>query len=282
MNIIVFGGRGFLGRSFFNEYKEKCDNLIVINEINNLTDTILKQSNILINFAGSSNIQKSYIDPLCDFISNTKLVELLLEKIKNSNRRIKFINLSSAAVYGNPVQIPISEKDKLRPISPYGFHKKMSEDICKMYYQCYGIKTMSLRLFSVYGNGQNKMLFWDLHQKIKDSNNEVVLFGTGKESRDFIHLEDLFVQILLAMENSNFNGEVVNVANGKEVRVVEVVQIFQMYYPKKFSFNFSGESRIGDPLNWCADISTMKNWGYQQKVGIEEGLKKYINWVTEY
>jgi len=150
----------------------------------------------------------------------------------------------------------------------------------KEYSQCFGLKTLSLRIFSAYGNGQKKLLLWDLHKKIQNSNGNVVLFGTGKESRDFIHIEDFAQQILLAIDHAEFVGEAINVANGVEVKISEVVELYRKYYPQKFDYEFNGEERLGDPLNWCADVSIMKNWGYQNEIGIEQGIKDYINWAV--
>ena len=119
-----------------------------------------------------------------------------------------------------------------------------------------------------------------LHQKILNSNGEITLFGTGKESRDFIHIEDIYQQLILAIENSRFEGESVNVANGKEVYIKDIVEIYKKHYPKSFSYQFNGENRPGDPLNWCADISIMRKWGYRNEIGIEQGIENYIDWAV--
>jgi dTDP-glucose 4,6-dehydratase/UDP-glucose 4-epimerase len=156
----------------------------------------------------------------------------------------------------------------------------MAELLLLEYSQCFGLKTLSLRIFSAYGNGQKKLLLWDLHEKIQKSKDKIILFGTGNESRDFIHIEDIGRQILLGIENVDFLGESINVANGVEVKISEVVELYQKYYPQKFKYEFNGEERLGDPKNWCADISTMSNWGYRNELGIEEGIKKYINWAV--
>jgi dTDP-glucose 4,6-dehydratase/UDP-glucose 4-epimerase len=123
-------------------------------------------------------------------------------------------------------------------------------------------------------------LFWDLHEKIKNTNGKIILFGTGNESRDFIHIEDIAQQITLAIDNADFLGEAINLANGVEVKISEVVELYQKFYPKKFEYEFSGEVRLGDPLNWCADVTLMRNWDYQNRVGIEKGIENYIKWAV--
>ena len=281
MVVLIFGSKGFLGSLISKSFKVNNSIVGEVNSLNQLTSDFLKGVDIFINCAGASNVTASFENPNIDIKKNTILVQELLEAIRTSeNRNIKFINFSSAAVYGNPQQLPISETTQCNPISPYGYHKKMAEQLLSEYSQCYGLNSLSLRIFSAYGIGQRKMLLWDLHQKILKSNGEITLFGTGNESRDFIHTVDIYQQLILAIENSKFEGEVVNVANGKEVYIKNIVEIYKSHYPKLFTYQFNGENRPGDPLNWCADIAIMKNWGYQNKIGIEQGIENYINWAV--
>ena len=111
----------------------------------------------------------SFKDPLFDFNLNVFNVFKILEAIKLFNDKCKFVNLSSAAVYGNPDILPIIETSTILPISPYGFHKSISETIVKEYYSVYKIQSISLRVFSVYGEYLKKQLFWDLYNKILNS-----------------------------------------------------------------------------------------------------------------
>ena len=276
MKILIFGANGFLGSTFI----EQLENPKAINRLEDLSTEILENADVILNCAGASNVSNSFDQPNDDFNKNTFLVRQLLEKIRLSrNKNIRFVNLSSAAVYGNPQILPIREDSDKSPISPYGFHKNMAEDICLEYSRCFGLKTISLRIFSAYGKGQKKMLLWDLHQKILNSHGEVKLYGTGEESRDFIHVDDIFQQLTLAMNCADFRGEAINVANGVEVKINEIAELYKKHHPISFKYEFNGENRPGDPLNWCADITQMKEWGYEQKVGIEDGVEKYITWL---
>ena len=241
----------------------------------------LENSDVVINCIGSANVGFSYKNTSEDFESNVGVVRAILEILREQNLNyIKFINLSSASVYGNPKQLPVQESDPIQPLSPYGFHKTMAELLLTEYSHCFDLKTLSLRIFSAYGNGQKKLLLWDLHDKIQKSNGIINLFGTGNESRDFIHIEDIAHQILLAVDNADFVGEAINVANGVEVKISEVVELYQKYYPQKFDCEFNGEERLGDPLNWCGNIQKVKDWGYIQQFTIEKGIKKYLEWCN--
>ena len=188
--------------------------------------------------------------------------------------------MSSAAIYGNPESLPIYENAGIKPVSPYGYHKVMAEMICKEYSTFWGIKTCCLRIFSAFGPGLRKQLFWDMYHKFKEQD-EIRLWGTGRESRDFIYIDDIIQTIDLTIKNSSFDAQVVNVANGKQLTIKEVADAFVsvLHADKKVSFN--GEERKGDPINWEADIQTLEEWGYKQTVSLEEGIKKYIAWVQQ-
>jgi UDP-glucose 4-epimerase len=285
LKIILLGNRGFIGSKLENFFQVRGYEILILNNLDFLHGSkaicLFESVEVIINCIGSASVGSSYSNTNDDFESNFDVVRRVLEILRLNNfSSIKYINLSSAAVYGNPKNLPVHEWDATQPLSPYGFHKFMAEVLLKEYSQCFGLKTVSLRIFSAFGNGQKKLLLWDLHEKIQKSNGNIILFGTGNETRDFIHIEDIAQQILLAINNADFLGEAINVANGKEVKISEVVELYQKYYPKKFDYEFNGEVRLGDPLNWCADISTMRNWCYRQNVLLNDGIYNYIEYLV--
>ena len=294
MNILIIGSKGFIGSycvSFFSKQHNvwECDvsvdytttNYIQVDATNaNYKEALSKcKFDVCINCSGAASVPNSIVNPERDFNLNTVNVFRLLTAIKDTNTNCKFINLSSAAVYGNPERLPIIENQGLAPISPYGIHKKMAEAICKEFNDIYNIPTCSLRIFSAYGNNLKKQLFWDLHLKSKEK--AVNLFGTGKESRDFIHVKDVVNAINCVITNANFNGEILNVANGKEHLISNVVSSFYAFYDKDCEYKFNGNSRPGDPINWVADISKLKALGYKQTVTLDNGLRDYAVWLLE-
>lgn len=285
MKILILGKNSFIGSSL-NNYLKGLFDVTSIGRENIANDQLLLnticEQDVIVNCIGSANVSMSFQDCNADFQSNFLVVQRVLELMRKANlNRIKFLNISSAAVYGNPLGLPIRENSILKPISPYGFHKQMTETLLKEYSTCFNIKTISLRIFSAYGSGQKKLLLWDLHNKFKNTNSIIELYGTGNETRDFIHVEDINQQILLAVKYASFNGEAINIANGNEIKIADIVEIYLKHHPKKNKVIFNGEVRLGDPMFWCADISTMKNWGYKQKVSIEYGIAQYIEWATK-
>ena len=137
-----------------------------------------------------------------------------------------------------------------------------------------------MRVFSAYGEGLKKQLFWDLYNKARESD-IVNLFGTGKETRDFIYIKDLLYAVELIIEKAKFEGGTINIANGIESSIQKVTTTFFDLVKPKVQINFTGENKKGDPINWKADISTLKSLGYIQKFTLKEGLTNYSKWLKE-
>jgi len=295
MKILIIGSKGFIGShcvSYFSKKHEvvTCDvvvdytatNYFLIDATNASFEGVFRSQlfDVCINCSGAANVQDSIKNPQRDFLLNTHNVFKQLDAIRQYNPDCKYINLSSAAVYGNPQYLPIDEKHPLKPISPYGYHKKMAEEICSEFYDSYGVATTSLRIFSAYGPGLKKQLFWDLYKK-QALGKEVILYGTGNESRDFIYILDLVNAIDLVIKKSTFTGTCINVANGVEHTIGAVTKLYFSLINTSISYDFGGEERKGDPINWVADVSLLKSFGYQPATTLEEGFTKFIAWRKE-
>lgn len=295
MKILVIGSKGFIGqhlKKFLIGLQHQvwgadvvvdyvhADQYFLIDATNADYHTVFQEQSfdICINCSGAASVPDSLQHPMRDYSLNAMNVFKLLDAIRIFQPACKFINLSSAAVYGNPVTLPISETVEPAPVSPYGFHKRMSEQICEEFFRFFGIATCSLRIFSAYGEGLQKQLFWDLFQKAK-SGEPIALFGTGKESRDFIYIDDLVQAIYLITQHTEFKGQSINVANGHEVFIEDCVKTFYNFFDKPVQYKFMGQVRAGDPNNWVADISTLKHIGYTQQYHLAAGLKRYYEWI---
>ena len=295
-SILIIGANGFIGNHLTNALSHdnhvyRCDitegfsqhNYFRVDALNPDYYKIFKNNTFdyCINCSGAANVAESLTDPQHDFDLNVRNVMLILTAIRRCNLNCKLINISSAAVYGNPNILPVQTSALPTPISPYGYHKWMSEILIEEFAKLLGVKACSLRIFSAYGNGQRKMLLWDLFQKINNKQQDIQLFGTGMESRDYIHIHDIVQQIKLVMQYGSFIGEVHNIANGKEVFIKDIAALFEEYMQLDQKIKFTGAVRQGDPLNWRADITQILEWGYEQSVSIESGVKMYIEWFKE-
>ena len=295
MKLLIIGSNGFIGSNAVKYFTLKgievieCDVVLRSHQnyytIHNPTvdfDNIFKEHtfDVCINASGLANVQLSFQQPLLDYELNVSNVFNILTALQKHNPTCKFINFSSAAVYGNPQNLPINESAFLSPLSPYGKHKKYSEEICKEFNQFFNIPTCSLRVFSAYGPGLAKQLFWDLYQKQKVSD-VINLFGTGKESRDFIYIIDLLDAVNCVINKARFEGEAINFGNGEEEYIESVAKYFLSHFGQNKKLLFTGEQKIGDPHNWKADIRLLKSMGYTKSTNIKEGINKYVLWLKE-
>ncbi len=295
MKILIIGSSGFIGSHCLNYFSAKNHeiwhantnyanklNYFVVSKIQSNFEIIFsaQQFDVCINASGSAHVGFSFENPALDYELNTLNVQKILVALHKYNPNCKLINFSSAAVYGNPQKLPISENAATQPMSPYGFHKLQSEYLLTEYHKFFGLKTCSLRVFSAYGERLQKQLFWDLYQKAKKSQNTMIdIFGTGNETRDFIYISDLVKCVDLIIENAKFEGETINVASGLETTISEVVTTFYTLLNPKIEFNFSGKTKIGDPTNWCADIELLQKMGFTPTITISEGLTNYVTWL---
>jgi dTDP-glucose 4,6-dehydratase/UDP-glucose 4-epimerase len=217
--------------------------------------------------------------PFIDFESNTLDTMRILEAIRRFNITCRYLHISSAAVYGNPEALPVNEDTSKLPLSPYGWHKLMAELICQEYNGVYKLPTASVRPFSVYGPGLKKQLFWDIFQKAKINPKRIELWGTGKETRDFIYIDDLTYCISIIIEKAQMVGEVYNIASGEESTIKSAVEFFFNCMGWSTQMTFNNNVREGDPLNWQADIKKIVEMGFVPGTSLKQGLIRLSEWL---
>jgi UDP-glucose 4-epimerase len=211
-------------------------------------------------------------DPAADYYSGPVLTFEVLNALRLHAPECRFIFLSSAAVYGNPNIIPVSETQPAAPISPYGFHKWQGELLCREFSQVYGVPTASARIFSAYGPGLRRQVVWDICQKALGGG-LLVLQGTGQESRDFVHALDIAQAVETIVSHALMQGEAYNVASGREVTILELATIILKALGLAHQPQFDSVVPPGTPGNWRADITKLTALGFSQRVALESGLK---------
>lgn len=299
LKILIVGAKGFIGSYAYNYFKDRAEYITcgsdIVNDYNDPNYFQISSSdadfnqlirkvkpNWCINCAGASSVPSSFLHPMRDFSLNVNNVQKILSAIKEENPACKFIQLSSAAVYGNSIELPIEESSTLSPLSPYGIHKKQAEELCEIYYKYFEISSYILRIFSAYGIGLTKQLFWDLYQKFNIEKNPATLFGTGNETRDFIHVNDIVQCFELIIKNASSNFDIYNIANGEQLKIKDLVEVFKTlgnFHHKEVEF--IGNNRTGDPLYWEANIDKIRKLGYQNSISLTDGLKGYISWLKD-
>lgn len=232
-----------------------------------------------INAAGNGNVNYSVSHPFEDFESNTLDTAEILDAIRKYNPSCRYLHISSAAVYGNPLTLPVSESDPCKPLSPYGWHKWMAEQLCHEYVQVHHLSIAIVRPFSIYGPGLRKQLFWDTYQKYLSGKSAVELWGTGYESRDFIYIDDVVRCLHHIMTHAAMQGDMYNLASGQEITVSEAVSVMFRHLSVNPAIKFNNKVREGDPLNWRADITKLSELGFAATTSFEEGISKLATWL---
>ncbi len=296
--VLITGVAGFVGRYIARHFSEQGWSVIGIDNsppenapVANLTAYLRLQlpdsalgdllknysPQVCIHCAGRASVGLSVTDPSADFYSNTVLTLELLNALRLNAPECRFIFLSSAAVYGNPQSLPVSESQPTIPLSPYGFHKLQGEQLCLEFFKVYSLPTTSVRIFSAYGPGLRRQVMWDIcHKAIIQ--NSVTLQGTGQESRDFIHALDIAKALLLIATAAPMQGETYNLATGREVTITELASHILTTLEYEDQPDFDGILPIGNPLHWQADMSKLRSLGFTPTISLERGIKTFANW----
>ena len=207
--------------------------------------------------------------------NNVQATQKLLEFYKDREIK-KFVYASSSSVYGD-AKLPMKEDSLLKPVSPYGVTKLAGENLCYLYWKNYGVPTVSLRYFTVYGPRQRPDMAIHKFVKAIFKRDKITVFGDGSQTRDFTFVDDAVEANLLAAEN-DLVGEVFNIGGGSRISVNELIKRMEDITEKRIKVNYI-EKQKGDVKDTLADTSRAKellNW--EPKVNIDEGLKKHIKW----
>ena len=238
---------------------------------------------IVFHLAANANVPYSVEDPKYDFESNA-LGTFNVLKLSLDLGVEKVIYASSAAVYGEPVYVPIDEKHPLNPISPYGASKLAGERLGFAYYSTYGLKFTALRIFNTYGERQRRYVMYDFLRKLAENPKRLEVLGTGEQVRDFCYVKDCVEAFILAAEKNVAVGDVFNIAGGNPISIRDLAYLMvkMLGLDGQTEIVFTGESWKGDIVNLYADISKIKSkLGFEPKVRLEEGILRLKRWFDE-
>jgi UDP-glucose 4-epimerase len=234
--------------------------------------------------AGSASVTASVKNPFGDFASLLPGTSRLALYIARAQPQARMFFFSSAAVYGDPKILPITETTPVFPISPYGVHKATAEMLLLQYARLYNLQLTIFRIFSVYGPELRKQLIWDVSQRAltadTKSENSITLFGTGAESRDFIYVKDLCRAVLLAIsQTAEENIEIYNLASGVESSIADVAKCLVKHLGVQVQIEFDGVVPTGDPTNWSVDISKLSGLSFCPQYSLEQGIQQVASWA---
>ena len=240
----------------------------------------LKGTEVVFHLAAQAGVRSSWGRNFSVYARNNILVtQKVLEAAREITPR-RIVYASTSSVYGLTPVLPMTETAPLYPISPYGVTKLAAEQLCFLYHNNFGLPTLSLRFFTVYGPGQRPdMAFHKFFQAIGEDR-EIAVFGDGRQTRDFTYIDDI-VEANIAAMTLGKPGETYNIGGGHRETLNDLFPIMEDITGKKVR-TVRVEKQKGDMTDTCADIGkARRELGYSPRTPLEQGLLAEWNWVRE-
>jgi len=227
------------------------------------------------------SVPRSMTDPQTCFAINVGGTVGLLEAARQAGVR-KVVLSSSTAVYGNPEIFPVTEETCLRPLSPYALSKQVNELYAGLYTRAFGLPVVALRYFNVYGPRQRPDSEYAAAvpifvRRLLDGQ-PIVIYGDGKQSRDFIYVADV-VQANLLAAGSEAGGEVFNVCTGRETSLLDLLEELSEVAPRQPEVRFEAP-RPGDIYRSAGSPEKAERLlGFRPETSLADGLRQTVDWM---
>ena len=305
---VVTGGGGFIGSHIVEELLRRNETVRVIDNFStgkweNLEPfeggaeiieadiaegknlpRFLEGADYVIHQAALPSVPKSILDPVKSHHANVNGTLQLLNASREANVK-RVVYASSSSVYGDSPTLPKHEGMMPNPLSPYGAQKLFAEIYCQVFSRAYGLETVSLRYFNVFGPRQDSTSQYSgvlaLFIPAVLQSKRPTIYGDGLQSRDFTYVQDVVEANLLACAVPGVAGQVFNVACGDRITVNSMLQQINKITGKDIAPIYA-DPRPGDIEHSQADITRAKeHLGYQPKISFEEGLRNTIEWYRK-
>lgn len=306
MNYLVTGGAGFIGSTIVKRLLSDGHAVRVLDDFStglkeNLTEVIddielitgdirdydtvakaVKKIDFVLHQAAVPSVQKSVDDPITSNSTNIDGTLHILEASRQAEVR-RVVIASSAAVYGESAELPKHEEMMPSPLSTYAITKLTGEYYCRVFWQLYGLETVALRYFNIFGprqdpNGDYAPVIPKFINVIREGVPPVV-FGDGEQSRDFIFVDNVVEANLMATEADGMAGEVFNVASGDQFTLNQLLDKLRAILGSDQQAQYD-PPRVGDILHSYADITKIRKVGYKPVVEFDEGLARTVEFFT--
>lgn len=205
--------------------------------------------------------------------------QLILEASKEANLK-KFVYASSSSVYGNAESLPVDEATPARPISPYGVSKLAGEHLVSLYHKAYGVPTVSLRYFTVYGPRQRPDMAFHKFIKAVHAGETIEVYGDGTQTRDFTYVDDAVSANLNALSGGRTGG-IYNIGGGSRIMLIDAIRLIESVVGRKADIRFADKQK-GDAAHTYADVSLAENeLNYSPSYDLERGLTEQYEWIKD-
>ncbi|KQQ90765.1 NAD-dependent epimerase/dehydratase family protein [Arthrobacter sp. Leaf137] len=241
---------------------------------------ILEGASAIFHQAGQPGVRKSWGDEFAVYTTQNVLVtQRLLEAARNLDSLEAFVYASSSSVYGDAESYPTSESDRPMPMSPYGVTKLAAEHLATLYAKNFGLPTVSLRYFTVYGPGQRPDMAFNKFLRAAINDQPIPVYGDGTQIREFTHVADIVEANIRAWKRRPQPGSVINLSGGSSVTVNEVLETIAGITGKTLNVQrlekVAGDVfRTGGSTLLASDLL-----GWKPSIDIETGLRSEYEWL---
>jgi nucleoside-diphosphate-sugar epimerase len=307
--VLVAGGAGFIGShivdrliqegidvavldNFYSgnlanlkQHKGKSNLHLIEGDVRNLdlVRKAVKDIDAVFNDAAVVSIPRSMENPiLANEVNVGGTLNLLKASLDSGVKRL--VQASSASVYGNTEKLPVIENYPPKPIAPYAVSELAAESYARVFYSCYGLETVCLRYFNVYGprqpfNAYSGVITIFMNQLLQDK--QPIVFGDGKQTRDFVYVDDIVQANMKALGSKKAVGEVINVATGTASSINKLLSNLQEIMERTDLKPIRKPSRKGDIRHSYASIEKAREiLGYRPKFSLRKGLTELVKWYT--
>ncbi|MEJ5369150.1 MAG: GDP-mannose 4,6-dehydratase [Bryobacteraceae bacterium] len=309
--ILLTGGAGFIGSHLAEALLRRGVELLILDDLNDYYDPALKLANLeqvrragayefvqgdicdaalveslmarfrpamVAHLAARAGVRPSLEQPALYQRVNVEGTAVLLEAARRHGVE-RFVFASSSSVYGAASRVPFTEEDPVRaPISPYAASKIAGEALCHVYWHLYGIRTVCLRFFTVYGPRQRPDLAIRKFAEAIAAGRPVPVFGDGTTGRDYTYIDDIVAGILAAMEHPAA-FEIFNLGNSSPVLLNDMIATLERVLGRKAVIDRQPLQPGDVPITY-ADISRARRLlGWQPRTPLEEGIRRMAEWL---
>jgi UDP-glucose 4-epimerase len=308
--IVITGGAGFIGSHIAEKLVSEHE-IIIIDNLDDYYSLELKRRNLKLLLANpnvrfiegditDSDLLRRVIDSDVEFVFHEAAqagvrisvedpfkpndvnvlgtLNVLKASLDAGVKRV--INASSSSVYGKVQYLPFDEAHPTMPVSPYGVSKLAAEHYCRVFYEVYGLPTVSLRYFTVYGPRMRPDLAISIFTGKMLANEPITVFGDGNQTRDFTYIDDVVRVNRRLLETSAADGHVMNVGGGHRITVNDLIAHLREITGSTSEVVYSKKQK-GDAEHTLADTSLAERLvGYRPGVSIGEGLRRFVEWYT--